>query len=67
MQTEGSPSGQEGSSRPSGDRGAGNGDRGSGRDPHGGRGGGGAEEATTRTAGPGMETGRFRSLVVSLQ
>ena len=39
MQTEGSPSGQEGSSRPSGDRGAGNGDRGSGRDPQGGRGG----------------------------
>ena len=39
MQTEGSPSSQEGSSRPSGDRGAGNGDRGSGRDPQGGRGG----------------------------
>ena len=39
MQSEGSPSGQEGSNRPPGDRTPGNGGRGGGRDPQGGRGG----------------------------
>ena len=39
MQSEGSPSGQEGSNRPPGDRAPGNGGRGGGRDPQGGCGG----------------------------
>ena len=39
MQSEGSPSGQEGSNRPPGDHVPGNGGRGGGRDPQGGRGG----------------------------
>ena len=39
MQSEGSPSGQEGSNRPPGDRVPGNGGREGGRDPQGGRGG----------------------------
>ena len=39
MQSEGSPSGQEGSNRPPGDCAPGNGGRGGGRDPQGGRGG----------------------------
>ena len=39
MQSEGSPSGQEGSNQPPGDRTSGNGGRGGGRDSQGGRGG----------------------------
>ena len=62
MQSEGSPSGQEGSNRPPGDRAPGNGGRGGGRDLQGGR--GGAAEVTTGITAETMATGGPRSPVV---